>query len=215
MTYSEKTNYHHGDLRAALLDATDKIINRDGLELFSLRACAREAGVSHNAPAHHFADLRGLLTAYATNAFDLLIDSMEYAKKSRSADPAEQLLATGEGYIQFALTHPGKFQVMFRNEKLDAKHMELQNSSAKAFGILEHAMTNWLELYHPIALTDEKKLKYILMAWSVCHGYATLAGERKLDFISGFNQGTNHHIDFGKLLLNTFIQSITYSNTTI
>ncbi|MBL4557132.1 MAG: helix-turn-helix transcriptional regulator [Rhodobacteraceae bacterium] len=62
--------YHHGDLRAALIDAAKALIAERGVDGFSLRAAARQAGVSAAAPAHHFGDARGLLTAVATGAFD-------------------------------------------------------------------------------------------------------------------------------------------------
>jgi AcrR family transcriptional regulator len=62
--------YHHGDLRAALIDAAKALIAERGVDGFSLRAAARRAGVSAAAPAHHFGDVRGLLTAVATGAFD-------------------------------------------------------------------------------------------------------------------------------------------------
>ena len=58
-----RQGYHHGDLRNALLDAADKLLQAEGLQGFTLRACARLAGVSHAAPKHHFGDVRGLLGA--------------------------------------------------------------------------------------------------------------------------------------------------------
>src|SRR5262245_62317073 len=57
--------YHHGALREALLRAAEKVLERDGLPGLTLRAVAREAGVSHAAPTHHFGDLAGLLSELA------------------------------------------------------------------------------------------------------------------------------------------------------
>ena len=65
--------YHHGDLRRALLAAVDEIVQELGVEGLSLRECARRAGVSHGAPAHHFGDKRGMLTEYATDGFEKLL----------------------------------------------------------------------------------------------------------------------------------------------
>src|SRR5258707_3669661 len=64
--------YHHGDLPNALRRAAVEVIEERGLAAFSLREVARRAGVSHNAPAHHFGDVRGLLTSLAVEGFDLL-----------------------------------------------------------------------------------------------------------------------------------------------
>ena len=62
------TPYHHGDLREALLKAAERVLERDGLAGLTLRAVAREAGVSHAAPTHHFGDLTGLLSELAAIA---------------------------------------------------------------------------------------------------------------------------------------------------
>ena len=67
------TPYHHGDLRNALLDAADELLQEQGLQGFTLRACARRAGVSHMAPKHHFNDVRGLLRAVAERGFARLV----------------------------------------------------------------------------------------------------------------------------------------------
>ena len=62
---ASKDRYHHGDLKMALLRAAEAELAENGIESFSLRAVAKRAGVSHGAPAHHFKDAKGLLTALA------------------------------------------------------------------------------------------------------------------------------------------------------
>jgi len=69
--------YHHGDLRKALLDAAREMIEQDGIDAFTLRECARRAGVSHGAPAHHFTDRTGLLTALAVQALEQRVAAAE------------------------------------------------------------------------------------------------------------------------------------------
>src|SRR5579872_1777984 len=61
--------YHHGALHDALLAAAERVLERDGLAGLTLRAVAREAGVSHAAPAHHFGDLTGLVSELAAIGF--------------------------------------------------------------------------------------------------------------------------------------------------
>jgi AcrR family transcriptional regulator len=68
--------YHHGDLRRALLDAAIEVIADAGPAALSLRDLARRAGVSHAGPTHHFRDKPGLLTALATEGFDLLAETL-------------------------------------------------------------------------------------------------------------------------------------------
>src|ERR1035438_944932 len=66
---SEDTPYHHGALRDGLLEAAERVLERDGLSGLTLRAVAREAGVSHAAPTHHFGDLTGLVSELAAIGF--------------------------------------------------------------------------------------------------------------------------------------------------
>ncbi|MEX6979956.1 TetR/AcrR family transcriptional regulator, partial [Pseudomonas aeruginosa] len=56
-----KTNYHHGDLRSALIAVAERLLTDQSGKPFTLREVARVAGVSHNAPYNHFADRRALL----------------------------------------------------------------------------------------------------------------------------------------------------------
>lgn len=97
--------YHHGDLPRALLDAAVEVIAESGPAALSLRDLARRAGVSHAAPAHHFGDKAGLLTALAVQGFDLLADALR---------GAEDLLSAGVAYVDFAVGHRAHFDVMFR-----------------------------------------------------------------------------------------------------
>ena len=118
--------YHHGDLRRALLAAVDEIVQELGVEGLSLRECARRAGVSHGAPAHHFGDKRGMLTEYATDGFEKLLGSIavEYDKVDPE-DTKGKLKAVGKGYVAFALAHRAQFKVMFRSELLDNENQHL------------------------------------------------------------------------------------------
>jgi AcrR family transcriptional regulator len=94
--------YHHGDLPAALLDAALRLLEED--EAFSLRAVARRAGVSPNAPYRHYADKEALLAALATDGFARLADRL---------DAAAELTDMAEQYVAFALEHPRLFRLMY------------------------------------------------------------------------------------------------------
>ncbi|HEX6155861.1 MAG TPA: TetR/AcrR family transcriptional regulator [Burkholderiales bacterium] len=97
------TTYHHGDLRAAVLSAAWKMIEKEGLEGLSVREAARRAGVSHNAPYRHFADRESLLAALVAEGFD----ELEKAIENRSGREL------GEAYVAFALASPQRFRLMF------------------------------------------------------------------------------------------------------
>ena len=109
-----KTNYHHGDLANSLVAATVSLLESRGLARLSLREVAREAGVSHAAPAHHFGDKAGLLTAVAVDGYRLLAQALLASQTAEGRSPDQRLLDAGYAYIQFALSHTAHFEVMFR-----------------------------------------------------------------------------------------------------
>ena len=86
MQQSVERNYHHGDLRAALLIAARSIVEEQGAEAFTLREAARRAGVSHGAPAHHFGDKTGLLTALAAQVVLERVEQVEAAKLAAASN---------------------------------------------------------------------------------------------------------------------------------
>src|SRR5215216_1301714 len=100
---STSSAYHHGDLRAALLQTAGKVLEKEGLGELSLRELARRAGVSHNAPYRHFPDRDRLLAALSAEGFEMLGDALE--KRPRRE--------MGEAYVDFALAHPQRFRLMF------------------------------------------------------------------------------------------------------
>ncbi|MBD5787668.1 TetR/AcrR family transcriptional regulator [Cellulosimicrobium terreum] len=142
--------YHHGDLRNVLLDEAAAVVAEHGPSALSLRDLARRAGVSHAAPAHHFGDKAGVLTALATQGHDRLALALEHA------DPG--LLAAGLAYVDFAVTHPGHFAVMF-GHGLVHDDTELLAAQERSGGALRRAAPE------PVVARA---------AWSVVHGFAAL-----------------------------------------
>jgi AcrR family transcriptional regulator len=125
-----RSTYHHGDLRAALIRAADEIIAEAGIEGFSLRAAAQRAGVSQSAPAHHFGSTKGLLTEVAVLAFERLGEYLERA--GHSEDAAADLRALGLASVQFALDHPGHFRLMFRHDLINRDDPRYSASGSKS-----------------------------------------------------------------------------------
>src|SRR5258708_26387477 len=89
---SGDTPYHHGDLHEALLQAAERVLERDGIAGLTLRAVAREAGVSHAAPTHHFGDLTGLLSELAAIGFRMFNTAM-IAARARETHPLMKAMA--------------------------------------------------------------------------------------------------------------------------
>jgi AcrR family transcriptional regulator len=151
--------YHHGNLRRALLDAALARIRAAGPDGFSLRELAREAGVSHAAPAHHFGDKAGLLTAIATEGYERLGAALR-------THVDEGFLAVGLAYVQFAVEHPAHFEVMYRPDLLCADDPDLVAART----------TTSTFLYGPAAgaVPDADALHVGIAGWAFVHGFASL-----------------------------------------
>ncbi|MFJ3893150.1 TetR/AcrR family transcriptional regulator [Streptomyces sp. NPDC090083] len=159
--------YHHGDLRRAILTAALDVIAVDGPSALSLRDLARRAGVSHAAPAHHFKDRTGLLTAIAAEGFGLLAGAIGEAADLKDA---------GVRYVRFAREHPAHFQVMFAPELLRDGDLELTTARALAADALSHAVS----AVPREGRGPDARLAGVA-AWSLAHGFATLLLGRNLD----------------------------------
>src|SRR5919112_2521789 len=119
-----RDSYHHGDLRAVILSQAADMVAERGADGISLRELAREAGVSHAAPAHHFTDRRGLFTALAAQGWRLLAGALDAARPD--------FIAAALAYVRFALDHPGHYAVMFDRSLLDPEDSELIAAQAAA-----------------------------------------------------------------------------------
>ena len=175
--------YHHGDLREALLTAAEALLAERGAEAFTLRECARRAGVSHAAPAHHFGDARGLLTALAARGFDRMAALMEAYRSEAPDDAVQRLRAVGQAYIDFALAHRAHFQLMFGSDRLDRADAALQQAGGRCAAPLETAMA---EVLHTLGLAPDSLPQRLLLAWAAVHGFATLVIEGQCQQLFGF-----------------------------
>ena len=174
--------YHHGALRAALLDAAETILERDGIQALTLRAAARAAGVSHAAPTHHFGDLAGLLSELAAVGYERFRTALLAEMAAASAAPTGRLRAMGLGYVRFARDHPGLFLLMFRGERLDKARPVLRKAMEAAYGALAEAAG---AVGHPQPAGSEtppmpEHLADIAAAWAIAHGLAMLLIDGKL-----------------------------------
>ena len=132
--------YHHGDLRRQLIEVGERLLEEKGVEGFTLRECARRAGVSPSAPSHHFGNVTGLLTAIATVGFDGLSEAQESALVGCDETPRARVHAIGMAYIRYAVAHPARFRVAFGQVPLDRSDPALKTAGARALGILAREM---------------------------------------------------------------------------
>jgi AcrR family transcriptional regulator len=166
-----RRDYHHGDLRSALLDNVGRIIKEHGPAFVSIREVARRAHVSHAAPAHHFRNKSGLLTAFAAQGFDRLADTVaETIAASGASSPPAVLAAMGRGYVRFALENPEHFAIMFRSELLEPADPDLVRASDRAYD----ALMSTTRAASAQGYLDADPVTTASAAWALVHGLATL-----------------------------------------
>ena len=126
-------SYHHGNLRAALLEGAERMLAERGVDGLSLRELAREVGVSHAAPRRHFADRQALLDALAAQGFADLRERLA-AAAAGGADFAARFGALARAYVAFATEHAALLELMFaRKHRPDAA--ALRDAADAAFAV--------------------------------------------------------------------------------
>lgn len=182
-----KNAYHHGNLRAALIQGALKLMEKDG-ESFSLRDLAKRVGVSPPAIYSHFADKDALLVAIAICGFDQLKESLE-AAIGQVKDPQQQFIQMGQAYVKFGMDNPALYNLMFSGEELPAKRFkfpELKEAGNRSF----HALT--------IMLTEMQRSGFMrpghleldgFTIWAHVHGLTSLIITGRVECMSDHVEG--------------------------
>ncbi|WP_328399692.1 TetR/AcrR family transcriptional regulator [Nocardia sp. NBC_00403] len=172
--------YHHGSLRAALVDAGIVLAREGGPDRVVLREAARAAGVSHSAAYRHFADREALLAEVSRQARSELASRMRHHIDD-ATDPVSRLGAVGTAYVDFALTEPGLFRTAFDSHPTpgsDYQHdpsttgeVEPQARGAEPFDVLNQVLD---EVQSAGLLDPRRRPGAAIAAWSAIHGLASL-----------------------------------------
>ena len=167
-------SYHHGNLRAALLESAERTLRRQGAGELSLRELAREVGVSHAAPRRHFADKQALLDALAADGFERLGREMEEAMAAAGDTLPEQLEAFAQAYVRFATEHATLLELMFTG-----KHREpaLHEAADRAFAA-PLALFATAQAAGQVVPGEPERVG--IVALSTLHGLASLANNGML-----------------------------------
>lgn len=163
--------YHHGDLRSALLAAAETELAERGVEAFSLRQVAKRAGVSHAAPAHHFGDAGGLLTALAAEGYRAFQRTLDARMALAGDDPRDRQMAAGLGYISFATARPALFRLIFGSDRINFADPDLVAAASHAYARLEAGV---------MAMSDSAGPADVVAVWAMVHGLADLMVGRRL-----------------------------------
>jgi AcrR family transcriptional regulator len=178
---TDKTNYHHGDLRAALIDAATDTIEELGPPGLTIREVAKRAGVSHAAPYRHFAGKDELILAVVERGFALLQDTMKQARDSAGEGAVEQFAASGEAYFSFARQYPTYYRVMFSGDLLSGTGDEtLRHTSTSAFLDIKSYLRDCQDL--ELVRKDDELLQAIAIISSI-HGFVSLVNDNRIGML--------------------------------
>ncbi len=165
------TNYHHGNLRVALLSAARTLLEESGPGALSLREIARRVGVSAPSAYHHFASLDAIALSLAKQGFTELAEQLEAAPTNAKG----MLAPTGTAYIAFARANPGLYRLMF-GEGLRGASKESDAVRALRQRAYERLKVGLLK-----RLPAEDVPAAALFLWSVTHGLALLLIDGQID----------------------------------
>ncbi len=164
---SKARNYHHGDLRTALIEAGLRALQTTSAAELSLRQLAREVGVSATAVYRHFPDKRALMAALATAGLERLAQAQQAAAE---VQPQHAFAATGRAYVRFALANPALFRLIFSHSC--PEETTVFGDSLAARMLRDNAAA--------IAGDVQAARQLVVQSWALVHGLAMLMLDNQL-----------------------------------
>ena len=169
-------DYHHGNLREALVAAGLALLATQDSADISMRELARQVGVSPNATYRHFDSKEALLAAMASQGYRMLADAQKQAAMS-CAHPVEMFMRSGCAYVDFARQHPALFRLMFSHFKVGSHSDEMKESGLLAYDGLRQGVAAALKLDPE---SDAVTIPAI-HSWCLVHGLSMLILDGQLD----------------------------------
>jgi AcrR family transcriptional regulator len=174
---SKQGNYHHGDLRRAVIDTALQLIAEQGIASLTLREIANRVGVSRMAPYRHFENKAVLLAVLAQEGFQAMYAHLQSARVHSDTDPLERLQAIGVAYICYAIEHPVHYRVMFDPALSDRTlYPFLYETAVKNLECLVQVLSD-CQQQESIRAGDPQELAQIY--WSLVHGLSMLLIDRQ------------------------------------
>lgn len=169
--------YHHGDLRAHLIETVRQLVEQKGVDGFSISEAARMAGVSSAAPYKHFHDKMEIVRAVALEGMHRLGAAMQQAANGASAANFGKIDAVGQSYVDFARAEPGVFRLMFGLTETHASDPEIMCTGQETYGIVLREVA--AAMPEGTSETDIQLRSYLL--WTFVHGHSFLQIDGKVE----------------------------------
>ena len=175
-----RKNYHHGDLKNALIQAGIVILAEEGVGGLSLRKVARRAGVSHAAPYAHFADKQNLIAAIASDGHKKIFERFEAVRARHADDPLRQFVAGAWAFVEFGLKSPDHYKITFsgaiQDEHSHSEFIEYSQRNMQALRVIVEQCRS-AEVLRGDSADPELQAVSI---WGMLHGLVLLTIQRQL-----------------------------------
>ena len=162
---SRERKFHHGDLKRVLFDVALQLLDRDGVEGVTIRAVAREAGVSHGAPVNHYRDRKALLTALVKRQFETILNCVEKGLSEASASSNVWIEVFAKALLDFGFQYPHRYKLLWRGDLINLQDPEL----SKTMDQIYDRLCDEIERALPAAEFDRDTVAVAL--WAMIHGY--------------------------------------------
>ena len=174
----KKGQYHHGDLKNALIKSGVRIISKDGAHALSLRKVARQTGVSHAAPYAHFTDKQALIAAISTEGYKKLYEQIARVAELYRSDPLHRFVEAGWAYVQFALDEPDHFKITLSSlvEK-EQDYPSFVEVAKQTFSLVIEIVA---ECQQANILRQGPADLMAVSVWALMHGFVSLILENQL-----------------------------------
>ena len=164
-------NYHHGDLRNALIVAAAELIKESGAPDFAISDAAKRAGVSAAAPYRHFKDKDDLLAAVSDLCFIGLAQTATKTRDSHPAGSRDGIIALGKSYLNYVIKHSAFYNLMWCEDKHSLEEPAIESEQRPGFYTFVGAVQDWC---HQQGLTGCDPLDLAVKLWAMAHGLAVL-----------------------------------------
>ena len=165
---SKDKPFHHRNLKEALHDAALSLLDTDGVSAVTIRAVAREVGVSHAAPVNHYKDRQSLLTTIAVQQFQNILSDVEERLGNPSLSSAERIEAIPSAMLDYGLKHPNRYQLLWRRDLIDYADPRIVEITDRIY--------DWLcdEIQQAIPESAFDRDTVAIALWSMVHGYVDM-----------------------------------------